>query len=108
MGNDLTLSDYQRNAATTAGGERRTDRAFLGLAGEAGEVCEVRKKHLRGDFDGDEYRRRLTAELGDVLWYLAECCTVHDLALDVVGTQNLRKLLDRSERAKIQGDGDDR
>ncbi len=82
----------------------------LGLASEAGEVAGKIKKVFR-DHQGqinDEIRRRLAAELGDVLWYLAQICTELDLSLDEIAHQNLIKLLDRQARGTIQGDGDQR
>lgn len=42
-----------------------------GLAGESGEVVESFKKYLRKDYGIDEVRKRITSELGDVLWYTA-------------------------------------
>lgn len=45
----------------------------LGLAGEAGELCDQVKKIIRDDHGEftDERRVKLTGELGDVLWYWA-------------------------------------
>ena len=55
-----------------------------------------------------ETREALKAELGDVLWYLAQTCTELELSLDNVAESNLTKLLDRQARGKIHGDGDNR
>jgi len=82
----------------------------LGLVNEAGEVAGKIKKVFR-DKDGrisDETREALKAELGDVLWYLAQVATELDLSLDEIAESNLAKLLDRQARGKIQGDGDNR
>lgn len=82
----------------------------LGLTNEAGEVAGKIKKIFR-DKDGvitDVERETLTAELGDVLWYLAQVATELQLSLDDIASHNLAKLLDRQERGKIQGDGDNR
>jgi hypothetical protein len=43
----------------------------LGLESEVGEVAGVIKKYLRGDYDIDEFRKRMFSELGDCLWYEA-------------------------------------
>ena len=104
----MTLTDYQQLAARTASGGHRRERAILGLCGETGEVAEVRKKYLRGDYDDGEFHRRLIGELGDVLWYLAECCTAHGIGLEVVAEQNIAQLEDRAARGVIGGEGDDR
>ena len=82
----------------------------LGLVNEAGEVAGKIKKVFR-DKDGEisaETREALKAELGDVLWYLAQTCTELEISLDEVAESNLTKLLDRQARGKIQGDGDNR
>ena len=82
----------------------------LGLANEAGEVAGKIKKVFR-DKDGEisaETRQALKAELGDVLWYLAQVATELELSLDEIAEHNIAKLYDRLERGKIRGDGDDR
>lgn len=62
----------------------------LGLAGEAGEVCEMIKKTVchRHTFDGDKLKK----ELGDVTWYLAALCTKFGLNLSDVLSANIEKL----------------
>ncbi len=82
----------------------------LGLVNEAGEVAGKIKKVFR-DKDGqisEETRQALKAELGDVLWYLAQVATELDLSLDEIAEYNIVKLYDRLERGKIHGDGDNR
>ena len=82
----------------------------LGLVNEAGEVAGVIKKIFRdkgGEING-ETRSALKAELGDVLWYVAQVCTELGLSLDEVAEHNIEKLYDRLERGKIRGDGDNR
>ena len=82
----------------------------LGLTNEAGEVAGKIKKVFR-DKNGEisaETREALKAELGDVLWYLAQTCTELDISFDELAESNLTKLLDRQARGKIQGDGDNR
>lgn len=82
----------------------------LGLVNEAGEVAGKIKKVFR-DKDGEisaETREALKAELGDVLWYISQIATELDLSLDEIAEANIAKLLDRLERGKIQGDGDNR
>jgi NTP pyrophosphatase (non-canonical NTP hydrolase) len=82
----------------------------LGLVNEAGEVAGKIKKVFR-DKDGqisDETRQALKAELGDVLWYLAQVATELNLSLDEIAEYNIVKLYDRLERGKIKGEGDNR
>jgi NTP pyrophosphatase (non-canonical NTP hydrolase) len=80
----------------------------LGLCGEAGEAAEKVKKAIRDD-DGvltEERREALAAELGDVLWYLAQLATEAGLDLDTIAASNLDKLLSRRARAVLHGSGD--
>lgn len=82
----------------------------LGLVNEAGEVAGKIKKVFR-DKDGEisaETREALKAELGDVLWYISQVATELELSLDEIAEANIAKLLDRLERGKIKGEGDNR
>jgi NTP pyrophosphatase (non-canonical NTP hydrolase) len=82
----------------------------LGLVNEAGEVAGKIKKVFR-DKEGqisEESRQALKAELGDVLWYIAQVATELDLSLDEIAEHNIAKLYDRLERGKIKGEGDNR
>jgi NTP pyrophosphatase (non-canonical NTP hydrolase) len=82
----------------------------LGLTNEAGEVSGKIKKIFR-DKQGlisEEDRTALKAELGDVLWYLAQVSTELGLSLEDIAEHNIAKLMDRQARGKIQGEGDDR
>ena len=80
----------------------------LGLCGEAGEAAEKVKKAIRDDAGEltPERRDALAAELGDVLWYVAQLATEAGLELDEIARSNLEKLLSRRERAVLHGSGD--
>lgn len=107
----MRLSEYQQRSRATAvypdAGENLTYPA-LGLCGEAGEAAEKVKKALRDDGGvlTDERRAALAAELGDVLWYVAQLATEAGLDLDAIAAENLDKLLSRKERNVLQGSGD--
>ena len=82
----------------------------LGLAGEAGEVCEKIKKEIR-DCNGlflFSKRLAIAKELGDVLWYVANLAKDINWTLDNIAKLNLEKLQSRAERAKLNGSGDNR
>ena len=126
----MQLNEYQKRARITAiyPKELKVIYPALGLAGEAGEVCEKIKKVMRGDlaeeiksnkqsvskwFDNAgklqrESNARIGKELGDVLWYVANLATDLGLDLDDIATKNIDKLRDRERRNVLQGDGDDR
>jgi NTP pyrophosphatase (non-canonical NTP hydrolase) len=109
----MNFTDYQTKSRATAKYPAIGHAVIyptLGLVNEAGEVAGKIKKVFR-DKNGEitpETREALKAELGDVLWYLAQTCTELELSLDDVAESNLTKLLDRQARGKIQGDGDNR
>ncbi len=109
----MDFEDYQRKAKHTARYPVIGDGVIyptLGLTNEAGEVAGKIKKIFRDKrgIISDTDRTALKAELGDVLWYLAQVATELTLSLDDIAEQNIAKLLDRQARGKIQGDGDDR
>lgn len=111
----MSPDEFQRLAHTTAiyPNERAPEYLALGLASEAGEVAGKIKKQIR---DGakwtgekrEEQRRAIIEELGDVLWYVAEICTLYDMPMSSVMKQNYRKLLSRQQRGVLGGDGDNR
>ena len=109
----MRLGQYQRDSRATAAypdlGANLTYPA-LGLAGEAGEVADHVKKVLRDDGGvvSEARRAALQAELGDVLWYLAQIATEAGLDLEVVAEANLAKLRSRQLRGVIGGSGDER
>ena len=109
----MNFTDYQSKARATARYPVITHGVIyptLGLVNEAGEVAGKIKKIFR-DREGiitDSDRAALKAELGDVLWYIAQVATELDLSLDEIAEYNIAKLLDRLERGKIKGDGDNR
>lgn len=64
--------------------------AAMGLAGEAGEVVDLIKKHQHHGVALD--REKLIREAGDVLWYLQYLCEVLQISLDDIALQNVYKL----------------
>jgi NTP pyrophosphatase (non-canonical NTP hydrolase) len=88
------LDEYQKLAARTLS-PLATDGTLLavtalGLTGEAGEVADLVKKHLGHGHPLD--RAKVSAEVGDCLWYVAALCTVLDLDLSAVAEANIEKL----------------
>jgi NTP pyrophosphatase (non-canonical NTP hydrolase) len=109
----LTFSEYQQRTADTAiypDVGRNPIYPTLGLAGEAGEVCEKVKKVLRdseGQFSAEAVQA-IQKELGDVLWYAARLAAELGLDLGQVAEANLSKLASRQQRDHLSGSGDDR
>ncbi len=82
----------------------------LGLASEAGEVAGKIKK-LERDKDNvvdDKFRKTISKEIGDNLWYNAMLAFEFGLDLDDIARENIEKLAGRKERGTLQGEGDDR
>lgn len=109
----MNFNEYQGKSRKTAGYPAIGHPVIyptLGLVNEAGEVAGKIKKVFRdkGGQINEETRSALKAELGDVLWYLAQVSTELGLSLDEVAEYNLQKLYSRLERGKIRGDGDNR
>jgi NTP pyrophosphatase (non-canonical NTP hydrolase) len=109
----MDFNDYQIKSRKTAGYPAIGHSVIyptLGLVNEAGEVAGKIKKVFRdkGGEISEETRQALKAELGDVLWYIAQVATELDLSLDEIAEYNIAKLYDRLERGKIKGDGDNR
>ena len=110
----MKFDEYQEATATTAvypGQGSITGLYYVGLGlGEAGEVQGKIKKILRDD-DGvliQEKIDAISAELGDVLWYLSQTATELGLRLSDVAEYNIEKLFGRRERGTIKGSGDNR
>ncbi len=107
------MNRYQEEAWETAIYPAKGDNLYyptMGLAGEAGEVCNKIKKIMR-DQDGvvsPEQKHEIAKELGDVLWYLATLATELDSHLGCIAEYNLQKLADRKKRNMLGGSGDNR
>ncbi len=75
---------------------------MLGLAGETGQLLSEYKKHLR---DGEAHRlfkERVSEELGDLLWYIANVASKFDLPLSDIATANLAKVKQRWANERVQ------
>lgn len=119
----MTFDDYQHEAAKTAiypkfpalevvnmdfNAKTLPLYPFLGLGEEAGEVLGKMKKALRDGADYDTLRATIKAELGDVLWYVANIANEFDIPLEDVAKGNIEKLTSRKERGVLSGSGDTR
>ena len=82
----------------------------MGLTEEAGEVAGKYAKALRdnGGFITPEVSDAIDKELGDVLWFVSELCTLKGTTLEDVMNININKLQSRFNRGRISGSGDNR
>jgi len=104
----LEINDYQTLTNRTAVYPEKDALVYtaLGLASEAGEYAGKIKKYIRGDKELDH--EELMAELGDVLWYVAQCAEAMSVPLNEVAHRNLVKLERRKNKGTLKGEGDTR
>ena len=93
----MTVNEYQKLAMTTLNPSLDQKdvliNAVMGLCGESGEAIDIVKKHL---FQGHELdKEKLSKELGDIAWYLAEAATALDMDLEDIFAANIEKLKQR-------------
>ena len=92
----MDFAEYEKAAQRTS--NTVTDKykiinGCMGLAGEAGEVIDVLKKHM---FQGHSLdREKMIDECSDVMWYLAEIATGLGVTLEEVAQHNVDKLWKR-------------
>jgi NTP pyrophosphatase (non-canonical NTP hydrolase) len=109
----MHMEDYQKLAITTAIYPKEFPLqgvvyTSLGLCGEAGEVAEKVKKYIRDGGDAEHFKANISAELGDVLWYIANLANELNIDLSQIASDNIRKLQVRKERNTLRGSGDNR
>ena len=93
----MTINEYQRLAMKTLNPELdKKDvliNGVMGLCGESGEAIDIVKKWLAQGHELD--REKLTKELGDIAWYLAETAYALDIPLEDILRGNIEKLAKR-------------
>lgn len=117
----MNLKEYSAFAPTTAIFPKDVALVYLtlGLTNEAGEVAGKIKKIIRdgnqstmdvlsGVIDDQSAKEKLSAELGDVFWYLVNLCVLVDLDPEQILQDNHDKLKSRQERNALGGSGDNR
>ena len=91
----MDLRAYQERTSRTDRnpGIAEEDRmiSLAGLATETGELLGEYKKYLRDGESHALFEERLSEEIGDLLWYLANVATKFDLDLGRCAEQNLAK-----------------
>jgi NTP pyrophosphatase (non-canonical NTP hydrolase) len=109
---DMDFANYQFRTKLTAvyPKEQALEYLTLGLVSEAGEVAGKVKKLIRDHNSEltDEQSLMLQAEIGDVLWYISELCTLLKVNMATVARTNIDKLSKRQEANTLHGSGDNR
>ena len=108
----MNANSYQQWTLSTAiypgagtGNDNELSYLALGLNGEAGEVADKIKKHLR---DGKLDIGGIIYELGDVCWYVARLADSLGYSLEDILEINHSKLESRKTRDALTGSGDNR
>lgn len=93
----MDFDAYQKESAKFRNDDLLTRDAVLnaamGLAGEAGETCDILKKVIFHDHDLDEEKVKL--ELGDVLFYATWLADLHGFSMLEIAEANVEKLTKR-------------
>lgn len=95
----MDASEYQKLAARTGAlasdisETKGVQLALFGLTTETAEVVQLWYKHIRDNRYLD--RAAIVDEVGDVLWNIAELCTLCDISLSFVMERNIAKLQKR-------------
>lgn len=89
----IDANTYQKSAARTINKDLYPEEvemhALYGMAGEIGELQSLYQKAFQGHKFDEEHAKK---ELGDLLWFIAEYCTVMNWDLADVMLTNLGKL----------------
>lgn len=97
----MTANEYQVLAARTINKNlapwEATQHALFGMASEVGELHGIFQKKLQHEglpllFDEDPDIEHAKKEVGDILWFVAEFCTVNDWDLEDIMQMNIDKL----------------
>lgn len=103
------VDEYQQQAMSYRLKTANHTYALLNLAGEAGEVLSLAAKFIRdGSMYPEEFKAKLSKELGDVMWMVAAIANDNGLMLSEICQENIDKLEDRKQRNVIKGNGDNR
>ena len=75
----------------------------VGVCSEGGEFLEIVKKMRFQGKPWDEANiRHLKIELGDIMWYVAQCCMALDVPLEEITDMNIDKLSKRYPNGMFQ------
>lgn len=89
----MNTNEYQNAVMRTCGQAEYHERltmGAMGIAGEAGEICDLLKKHLFHAHGLDFGKTQ--EEIGDLMWYVALLCNTLGLTIENVMAANIEKL----------------
>ena len=87
------MNEYQVLASRTMRNDKSKEETVIhalhGMASEVGEVHALYQKAYQGH---KLHLDRIVSELGDLLWFIAEWCTVNEIDMNDVMAANIEKL----------------
>ncbi len=94
---DLDTYQHLANRTDQRPGTDEQALAFplLGLAAEVGSLVNQYKKRVRDGDAHEMFSHRAAAELGDILWYVANVAHKLGYPLDSIASENLRRINER-------------
>lgn len=76
------IASYEKDVeATDIARDQDHSFAIMGLAGELGDLCTIKKKELRSDKEFAQFNTSIEEELGDCLWYVCKLCRIAGIKL---------------------------
>lgn len=89
----MTGNEYQKLASRTINNDlnnfQKEYHALHGIASEVGEIHGLYQKSYQGHDGTEEHMKK---EFGDLLWFIAEYCTVMEWELEEIMQMNIDKL----------------
>ncbi len=85
----LTLNEYQVEVEKTDE-KKRVIVSLLGLVSEIGDLQSVFKKTLINN-RYPTFKKEISEEIGDILWYISSLATRHQLSLEDIARANIVK-----------------
>ena len=103
----MNFNEFQQECKRTANPNMTYSQAAmnwaLGIAGEAGEYCElIKKSEFHGKMLNKDHAKK---ELGDILYYVAAAATNLGIDLSSVAQANVDKLRARYPNGFVEGGG---
>lgn len=109
----MKANEYQVLASRTINKKLSEDEkvfhSLFGMVGEIGEIHSLYQKGYQGHLTTVEHAKK---EVGDLLWFIAEYCTVNGWELEEIMQMNIDKLRARfpegfeEEKSLHRKDGD--
>lgn len=92
----MDFNEYQKLASRTINTALHSNElelhALHGLSGEVGEIHSIYQKAYQGHAVDSEHLKK---EMGDLIWFIAELCTVSGFDMTEIAQMNIEKLKKR-------------